>query len=230
VEAFASRHTTLAPDLRGFGTNASGPLVESVEQQARELVDLLDRHGHARAVVVGLSMGGYIAMALARRWPERVAGMLLADTRAEPDDDAGRAKRDAMIERVSKEGLRFVPDEMLPMLVSPSCAASIQLALRGWMLEQQPAGVIAAIRSLRNRPDARPALSALTCPVSLICGALDRLTPPAGMESMASAIQGATLQVVPGAGHLTNLEATGAFNAALRELLARVGADESRSQ
>ena len=223
VEAFAPQHTVFAPDLRGFGKNAAGPPVESVEQQARELVDLLDRNGIPRAVVVGLSMGGYIALALARLWPARAAGLLLADTRAEPDDEAGRAKRDAMIERIEKEGVGFVPDAMLPLLVAPPCAAPIQLVLRGWILEQHPTGVTSAVRALRNRPDARPALPAISCPVSLVCGALDQLTPPAVMQSMAASIQGAKLHIVPGAGHLTNLEAPEAFNAALRDLLERVG-------
>ncbi|MFW5741520.1 MAG: alpha/beta fold hydrolase [Myxococcota bacterium] len=221
-EAFTPAVRVLAPDLRGFGRNLRGPLFESVDQHAKNLVTLLDHASAPRALVVGLSMGGYVALALTRRHPHRVAGLLLANTRAEPDDPAEQAQRDAMIEQVRSVGTSLLPNAMLPRLVAPDCDDPTRNFLRGLMLEQNPAGVEAALMALRNRPDARGGLFQIHCPTALICGEHDGLTPPSIMQLLADAIPGATLTVAPGAGHLTNLEAPAVFNQVLADLHDRV--------
>jgi pimeloyl-ACP methyl ester carboxylesterase len=222
LEAFTPAIRVLNPDLRGFGRNLRGPLFESVDQHAKDLVALLDRASAPRALVVGLSMGGYIALSLARRHPHRVAGLLLANTRAEPDDEAAQTQRDSMIEQVRSVGASLLSNAMLPRLIAPSCDDGIRNFLRGIMLEQDPSGVVAALLALRNRPDARGGLFQIHCPTALVCGQHDVLTPPSVMQMLADAIPGSSLTVVPGAGHLTNLEAPAIFNQVLAELHERV--------
>ncbi len=218
VEAFSPSIRVFAPDLRGFGRNKRTPLFESVDQHAKDLVALLDQSSAPRALVVGLSMGGYIALALARLFPHRVAGLLLANTRAEPDDDADKTRRDAMREQVRSVGSSLLPNVMLPKLVSPGCDDSTRNFLRGLMLEQDPSGVAAALLALRNRPDARGGLFQIHCPTALVCGQLDPLTPPSVMQVLTDALPGSSLTVIPGAGHLSNLEAPAAFNQVLAQL------------
>ncbi len=211
VEAFRSIRL-LAPDLRGFGRNQRSPLFESIDQHAKDLVALLDQSSTPRALVVGLSMGGYVALALARLFPHRVAGLVLANTRAEPDLDADRGLRDAMMEQVQRVGTSLLPNVMLPKLIAPACDDLTRGFLRAMMLEQEPQGVIAALRALRNRPDARGALFQIHCPTAVVAGEQDVLTPPSVLHAIADAIPDATVTVIPGAGHLTNLEAPAAFN------------------
>ena len=222
LEAFTPAIRVLAPDLRGFGRNQRGPLFESVDQHAKDLVALLDRASAPRALVVGLSMGGHIALSLTRRHPHRVAGLLLADTRAEPDDPSDKAQRDALIEQVQSVGTSLLPNTMLPRLVTKACDDTIRNMLRGLMLEQEPSGVQAALVALRDRPDARGGLFQIHCPTALVCGEHDAITPPSVMQMLADAIPDATLTVVPGAGHMTNLEAPAAFNQVLANLHDRV--------
>lgn len=222
LEAFTPAVRVLAPDLRGFGRNLRGPLFESVDQHAKDLVALLDRESAPRALVVGLSMGGYVALAMTRRHPHRVAGLLLADTRAEPDDPSEKAHRDAMIEQVRSVGTSLLPNTMLPRLVAAGCDDTARNFLRGLMLEQDPSGVQAALVALRDRPDARGGLFQIHCPTALVCGEHDALTPPSVMQLLADAIPGATLTIVPGAGHMANLEAPAVFNQVLADLHERV--------
>ena len=221
IEAFRNIRL-LAPDLRGFGRNHRSPLFESVDQHAKDLVALLDQSSTPRALVVGLSMGGYIALALARLFPHRVAGLVLANTRAEPDQDADRDLRDAMIEQVHSVGTSLLPNVMLPKLVAPTCDDVTRSFLRVMMLEQDPQGVTSALRALRNRPDARGGLFQIHCPTALVGGELDALTPPSVLHAIADAVPGATITVIPGAGHLTNLEAPAAFNQVVANLHERV--------
>ena len=207
----------VAPDLRGFGNNLRAPLFESFELHAKDLVALLDRSSIAKALVVGLSMGGYVAFALARLFPHRVAGFVFANTRAEPDDDATRQKREAMIEQVKNVGTSLLPNVMLPGLVASTCEDATRNSLRAMMLEQSALGVIAAVRALRDRPDARGVLSQIHCPTAVVGGESDVLSPSALQKSIADAVPGSELTIIPGVGHLSNLEAPAAFNQVVLE-------------
>lgn len=209
----------LAPDLRGLGRNQGGPLLDTVEQHAQDLLDQLDAAGVSKTVVVGLSMGGYIALALQRLAPHRLAGLLLADTKAEPDTPEARRGRDQRIDEITRSGLASLPDAMMPSLVGPSCSDDLKQQVRRIMLDQKPQGVIAALRALRDRPDATETLASIKVPVMLVVGEHDKLTPLAGMQAMADRIPNARLRTLPGVGHLTNLEAPEAFNQTLAELL-----------
>ena len=173
-----------------------------------------------RAVVGGLSMGGYVALAMAARAPARVQGLMLADTRATADTPEAKAGRDRMLAIIAREGSRGVANEMLPNLLGDTTRREqpdLADALRRIIESNAVEGLSAAVRALKDRADRTALLPAITCPTLVVCGAEDVLTPTADAELMYDAIPASSLIIVPHAGHLSNVENPSAFNAALWE-------------
>jgi len=224
LTGLAGRARVIAPDLRGHGLSDAPEEPYSMEQHADDLAALLDRLGVKKAIVAGLSMGGYVTLAFWRRHPERVAGLALVDTRAEPDTPAGKANRDVTAGRVRDAGPRVLVDELMPKLLAPPNLADerITAPLREMILSQPIAGVTAALRALRDRADSTPTLSTITVPTVVIVGEADAITPPADAAGMAAQIPGAQLVVIPRAGHLSPMENPHAVNEALKGLIERV--------
>jgi pimeloyl-ACP methyl ester carboxylesterase len=210
----------IAPDLRGFGPQG-GPSSDepmSMDSYADDLVELLAHLNVRRAVVGGLSLGGYVALALVRKIADRVAGLVLADTRASADSAEGRANRDRTLEVLRRDGVAAVVDGMLPKLLGETShreQPDLGDAVRHLASVNSSAGVAAAIRAMRDRPDSTTSLDQITCPTLVMCGAEDALTPLSDAESMRDRVPGARLVVIPRAGHLSNLEQPAAFNASL---------------
>jgi 3-oxoadipate enol-lactonase len=221
VNAFVNLTRVITPDLRGCGRSGVVPGPLTMDQHADDLAALLDRLEIRRVVVGGLSMGGYVAFALWRRHPERVQGLILADTRAEPDSEAARAGRDAAAVKVRQAGAETYADEMLPRLLAPASRASTRIAgaARRMMAEQPVDGIVAALAGLRDRVDSRSTLATITVPTLVVVGEADVITPPADAQVMAAAIPSARLELIPRAGHLSPLENPRAFNAAVRAFL-----------
>lgn len=221
VESLRDEVEVLAPPLPGFGgTPPAGELL-TVEAMANSLVGELDRIGAERAVVCGLSMGGYATFAMWRLHPDRIAGLVLADTRAESDDDLGRERRRVTAETVKAQGSGWMADNPPPLLsegADPALWEKVKEIIR-----RQPAHAIAAASlGMAERPDSRPILGEIDVPTAVIVGSADTLTPPPMSEAMAGAISGAELTVLDGAGHLSNLEDAKGFAKAVRDLLGRV--------
>lgn len=220
----------IAPDLRGF--RGSGPAYEdpgvhgvTMDGYVQDVLELLAHVEADRAVVCGLSMGGYVALALQRRAPQRVSGLLLANTRAGADSPDGRAARDRMIDLVTREGPAAIAREMTPKLLGatahrdqPELADVVSDMIRMNAGET----IAAAVAAMRDRPDSTPSLSSIACPTWIVTGAEDALVPPAGSEAMHHAIAGSHLVVLPRVGHLSNIEAPMAFSEAVGALLAAV--------
>jgi 3-oxoadipate enol-lactonase len=221
VGALATMTRVITPDLRGHGKSQIVPGPFIMDQHADDLAALLDHLKIRRAVVAGLSMGGYVAFAFWRRYPAQVQGLILADTRAEPDSSAARAGRDAAMDRVQQIGAAAYADDMLPRLLAPASQADLKIvgATRKMMAEQPVQGIVGALGGLRDRADSRPTLPTIAVPTLVIAGEADVITPPAEAQAMAAAIPGARLVVIPKAGHLSPLENPRAFNAAVRAFL-----------
>lgn len=210
----------VAPDLRGLGGSASvgDPSTVTVDTYASDVFDLMMHLDIPRAVVAGLSMGGYVALAMFAQRPDRISGLVLADTRANADSAEGRAARDRMIELVRRDGSPGVAKEMIGKLLSEQSRASQpDLAEVVTMLIETngPDGVEAAIQAMKARPDRTELLASITCPTVVICGSEDVVTPPDECEAMSRRIPGATFVRLDGAGHLANLESPAAFTAAM---------------
>ncbi|MBY8847399.1 alpha/beta hydrolase [Saccharothrix longispora] len=182
---------------------------------AEDVLAELDRLGVERAVVGGCSMGGYVAMALLRRAPERVAGLVLADTRAGADTDEARANRLAMAERVEAEGVGWVPDAVVPGLLGPDPEDAVVERVRELVLARDPAEVAWAQRAMAARPDSTGLLADVDVPALVLVGEHDRLTPPATARELAAVLRRVDCVELPGVGHLTPLEAPEAFAAAV---------------
>jgi 3-oxoadipate enol-lactonase len=216
----------MAPDLRGFGQSQVGDsaLPATMERYARDVVALLDRLRIHRAVIGGLSMGGYVAFALLRLAPERIAGLVLADTRSEADDDAARASRDGMADTLARGGAAAVSERMLPGLLGATTRAARPDVVRGvqeLVLAQPAEGIRRAIQSLKSRPDSTPLLAGIACPTLVVVGDEDEITSVDSVRRMHGRIPGAELAVIERAGHLSNLEQPKAFNQVLAAFLSR---------
>jgi pimeloyl-ACP methyl ester carboxylesterase len=225
LEAVPDGWSYLAPDLRGFGESDPFGVTESrsVDTMADDVAGLLDALGvTGRVVVGGLSMGGYVALAFARRHPDRLAGLILADTRAEADSDEARANRDKQIAGLASQSVADLFETMLPKLLGDTSRArrpEVVAEARRVAAAQSSAGVADALRALRDRPDATPDLGRVEVPTLVLVGAEDTVTPPSAAEALVRGIPGARLVTVPEAGHLSNLEQPAAFNRAVEELL-----------
>ena len=222
VAALGSEAEVLAPSLPGFGVTPPAGEVLTMDGAADFLAGELDRAGVERAVVCGLSMGGYVAFSMWRRHRPRIAGLVLADTRAEPDDDAGRERRRAVAETARTQGSEAIADDPPPLL-SDHAAPELWDRVKDMIRRQPGEAIAAASLGMAERPDSRPVLGEIDVPTMVVVGADDTLTPPPMSEAMAEAIPQADLAVIPGAGHLSNLEAPAEFTTVLRDLLSRAG-------
>lgn len=224
-EALADRAYIIAPDLRGHGESEAPRGPYPMESFADDLAALLDQLETPRAIYCGLSLGGYIGFAFARRHRERMAGLILADTRPGPDGDQRRAGREELASAVEAAGSSALAVERLrpPLVTAETRRTRPDLWDQlGAMIAATPAtGLAGAARGIAARPDSTSTLAEITVPALIIVGSEDETTPPAESEAMHAAIAGATLVVIPGAGHLSNLERPAAFNAAVRAHLKR---------
>ena len=215
----------LAPDMRGFGPDASEAARGSVtlDDMSVDVAEWLDRLAIDPAIIGGLSMGGYITFALFRRAPERFSGMILADTRAAADTPEGRQSRRDMIDLAHARGAAAVADAMLPKLLgtaSTSRRAAVVRTVRDMIEGARVEGIVAAIEALMARPDSTPDLARITCPTLIVVGEEDLITPVADAATLQNHIQRSRLVVLPEAGHLSNLESPDAFTLALSDFLA----------
>ncbi len=231
VGALGIGRRVLVPDLLGFGSTPfpKGPC--SLERQADGLAAFVTAQGTDRVVVCGLSMGGYIALAFAERFPERLAGLILADTRAGADSEPARQARAFNAQRVLRDGVGFIAEDMLPKLFHPRTQEDRRAVVdevRSIMVGQSPEGVSAALRAMGDRPSRETVLINLECPVLILVGEGDKVTPPQEAEAMAALNPRSRLLVIPDAGHLSNMEAPGAFNEGVASFLASLGTPTAR--
>jgi 3-oxoadipate enol-lactonase len=213
----------LTPDLRGFGDDRRAlPAAMSMEACADDIKVLLDARGIDGVVLGGLSMGGYVALAFAERWPGRIAGLLLCNTRATADTEEGKVAREETARNAFDKGVPVIARGMLPKLLSartkrerPDLVATVEMM----MARQRPEAVAAAARGMALRPDRTPMLASITAPTLIVTGDQDELMPLPTSEAMHHAIHGSELVVLPDVGHLSPVEAPEAFQAAVRRFI-----------
>ncbi|SDJ61498.1 Pimeloyl-ACP methyl ester carboxylesterase [Nonomuraea jiangxiensis] len=221
-EGLAKVCRVITPDLRGFGGSRLGEDEPSLDLMADDVARLLDGEGIERAVVGGLSMGGYVTMAFCRRHPDRVLGVILADTKASPDPPAARDNRERIAQAVLADGSEVLVSEVLPALIGPTTKerrAMVFGRVKGLVQSAPPGAVAWAQRAMAARPDSFETLRELKVPLLVVVGEEDELSPPADAEAMAEAVPEGRLEIIPKAGHLSAVEQPEAFNAAVTEFL-----------
>jgi pimeloyl-ACP methyl ester carboxylesterase len=231
IDALSNSCRVIAPDLRGFGRTPLAPGDAergiSMEQYADDLAELLDVLADREPIVlVGFSMGGYVAWQFVRKHPERLRALVQCDTRAVADTEEARAGRLKMAEHVAEWGAARVAELMGPKLIAPQSfqkLPNIARAVREVVERTSPAGIAAAQRGMAARPDMTALLPKIEVPTLVIVGDQDAISPPAEMRTIAAAIPRAEFVVIPRAGHMTTMENPAAVNDALTSFLGRVG-------
>jgi len=212
----------IAPQLRGMDGGSGDPETSSIDDYAGDIIDLLDSLHIQEAVIGGLSMGGYVTLAVFRHAPRYFGGMLLADTRSEADTPEGVDGRRRTMALLREKGPRAVLEQMVPKLLGETTRRErpeVENRLRDLALSNSESAIAGAITALMTRPDSTPLLSSLHCPTLILVGDEDTLTPPELSREMHRAIPGSELVTLPGAGHMSNLEQPSAFNAAVAHFL-----------
>ena len=214
----------IVPELRGFGSDGKAdPPTTSIDDYAGDTIDLLDRLDIKKnAVLCGLSMGGYTAFAMLRHAGPYFRGLVLADTKSQGDSPEGVTGRKNMQQLVREKGQGAVADALVPKLFceatlkqKPDIVENLRRQITGNSVES----IVGALQAMMTRQDSTPMLPGLRIPVQVVVGAEDALTPPPLSEQMHKGIPGSELVVIPGAGHMSNMEQPQAFNDALGRFL-----------
>jgi 3-oxoadipate enol-lactonase len=199
----------IVPDLRGLGLSDAPEAGYTIPQYADDMVALLDRLDVERAVVCGLSMGGYVAFDMWRRHRERISGLVLINTRSEADGLGARDGRDEMVMMVEREGMTALADLMVPKLLAPESQTAMPQVVervRSMIESAPPVGVIGALRAMKERADSTLLLPTIDVPTLVIAGREDQLIPVDYARSIAAEIPGAQFTLIQGAGHLVPME------------------------
>ena len=221
VSGLPTQAHCLAPDLRGFGgTTVRGPY--SIEQYADDLAEFLDVRGLPRVVVCGLSMGGYVALAMLRRHRARLRALILVSTRASADTPDAREKRRRLIEFVTQYGSDALAGRQLKTMVGATTFERRPLvrdSLREMMASAPLDGVVGALHAMAERADATDLLPTIDCPTLVVGGAEDGFTPPDELRAMAARIPGSRFELLASSGHACAYERPAAFNHVVAEFL-----------
>lgn len=206
VVPLGERHRLIMPDLRGMGESAATADV-TMATYADDLAGLLDAIGVSEpAVVVGLSMGGYVGFEFFRRHRDRVRGLVFADTKAEADTAEVAKTRLETAAKVMAEGSHVVADAMAPKLFAKSAASTLVERWRGIMSATKPMGVSAALKAMSTRADSTKTLPEIRVPTLVIVGEEDSITPPTNARTIHAGITGSQIKLIPDCGHMSPVE------------------------
>jgi 3-oxoadipate enol-lactonase len=223
IERFSKNYRVLAPDLRGMGgsTIDDPSAVVTMEQHADDLNALLDQLKVSEPVVlIGLSMGGYVAWQMVKRHPGRLKGLVQCHTRIIADTPAAAADRHNLAAKILKEqSSQPAEDAFLPKLLPPTAPPVLGEQVRQMARSATPAGLAANLRGLAVREDASAILPTIRVPTQVISGEHDPISPPEEMQGWATKIGGARFETLRGVGHVSPLEAPDEFNQCLAEFL-----------
>ncbi len=221
VEVFKKNYRVIAPDLRGLGESEATVGAVAMSRFAEDLHALIQRLDAGPVILAGHSMGGYVALAFAKAYPQMLQKLVLVGTRAGADTPETAAARRATAEKVRVEGASVVVEAMAPkMLAASNKDENMAAAVRNLMSPSKPEGVIGALLGMAERPDAQAWLGEIRVPTLVITGADDTLIPPSESEVLAKGIPGAQLKLISKAGHLVAFEQAEVFNDFLLAFLA----------
>ncbi len=217
------RYRLVALDWRGFGESTINNPVSTMELLADDVAGLMDTLGMRHAILCGLSMGGYAALAFLQKYPQRLSGLILADTRPGADTEDAKVERERVARLAETRGNGTIADLQIPKLVSDYTRRDhpeIVAQIRRMIAAATPSGIAAASRGMAQRADLTSLLPTISFPTLVVVGELDAVTPPDVVRQYAATIPGAQMVVIPHAGHLSNLEQPENFFEVVRSFLA----------
>ena len=208
----------IAPDLRGLGENKAGDVIATLDEMARDVSALMDQLSIDRAVICGLSMGGYVAFDFVHLFRSRVRALVLAGTRAPADNEQEKQAREQQARKILAEGMSEIAEATLSKLLAPRTLSEkpgVVARVREMILHADPRGAAAAQRGMAVRRDYSDDLPKIDLPALIIVGREDPIRPPADAEFMQEGIRNSRLEIVEDAAHMTNMEQPEVFNRAL---------------
>ncbi len=224
VDFLRERPRVITYDVRGFGKSELGDDEGSIIQYADDLIGLMDALEIPKAIVCGLSMGGYILMNAVHRYPERFEGLILADTQCNADTQEGKEKRYQSIEKINADGTKDYADASVKNLFCKNTIESkpeLVDNIREVITSTPPISITSTLEALANRPEACNFLSGISCFTLIICGKEDSITPLAKAEFLNSSVKNSSLVIIENAGHLSNLENPEEFNHAMGKFITK---------
>ena len=223
-EFFKQRCDVFSLDLPGFG-DSKKVAPDSIEGFAEDVKSFLDENKIKKVVLCGFSMGGYIALAFYEKYPQFVKALVLVDTRAKDDRDAGKKLRNVAIEEAEKNGTVFFVENMPSRLLSEEGMKNpiILERVRKTIAKQRKESIKNALIAMRDRKDRSFLLNGIEVPTLFICGERDVLTPPQEMKEMSLKVKNSRFEIIKNAAHLSNIENPAQFNALLNNFLESLG-------
>ncbi len=215
-------YRVIAPDLAGFGESECGDGPYSMDRLADDVAQLMLQLGIGRAVVGGMSMGGYVLLNLLARHPKRIAGAAFLVTRCTADDDTGREKRNSMAEAVRQGRRHEVIDAFTQLVFAPNTLEqnpALVDQVRGIMEQSSDEGLIGALHAMRERPDYSSRLGDFPVPALVVGASEDRAVPPETIPAFTQGLPAGRSCIIDSAGHMANLEQPEAFNQCLLDFL-----------
>jgi 3-oxoadipate enol-lactonase len=212
----------IAYDVRGHGQADVGDGQYTIELFVDDLVALLDYLKIDRAVLCGLSMGGYVALRTVERNPDRIRGLVLADTRSEADGNEAKVKRTGTLKGVKADGVATFAGNFVKAVFAPETFQSNPQSVefvKQLIVANSPIGICGTAIALAARTDTTAALSSIKVPTLILVGEQDALTPPAASQAMHEKISGSKLAILKRAAHMSNVENADEFNANLTQFL-----------
>ncbi|MEP6989550.1 MAG: alpha/beta hydrolase [bacterium] len=219
----------IVPDLRGYGESTVVPGRTLLSDFAADLAALLDGLAVPAVVIVGLSMGGQIAMDFARQYPHRVRGLLLTATFPQSETVDGRQARITTADRLLREGMDRYTEELLPQMLAPQTIREMPEVVHHvetMMRETDPRGAAAALRGRAERPAYDDTLAGVAVPALIIGGSADAFMTRQDAERMCALLRDCEMRWLESVGHMPNLERPDEFNAGLLDLMHRVGSPD----
>ncbi len=225
TEPLLTTHRIILYDVRGHGESETGSGIYSIEFFVDDLISLLNHLNIQSAVIVGLSMGGYIALRAIERHPNRFRGLVLCNTKSEGDTNEAKIQRAAIITLLQKEGIRTFSEEYSKKLFSEhtfSTRPDLIKYSQSVMQRNSPVGISGTLLALAARTDTTAVLSKISVPTLVIAGEKDTVTPSAVMQEMQNKIPNSEFHIIPNAGHISSMENPKEFNTHLGNFLQKI--------
>ena len=225
MEAFKKDFRVIAYDIRGHGKTEPGNKDFSIDLFVNDLIEFMDMFSIDKAILCGLSMGGYIALKAVEDYPKRFSGLVLCDTNCLADTPEAKENRMKAIESIKLNGVEKYADESLKKLFAPDSLLTKEketVSVRRMILKTTEESLINTLKALSIRQETCTRLNEIKIPVLIMVGSEDTITPPSAAQSMHEKIPGSILEIIEHAGHLSNLENPDSFNTKLRSFLSSI--------